>query len=66
MTRDIETLDLDSADVPLEQERASLSRRALVLAAVGIVGIAWLASGVQGAALVLWAEVVIGLTAALQ
>ena len=66
MTRDIETLDLDSDDAPLEYQRVMISRRALATIAIAVIGIAWLASGVQGAALVLWAEVVIGLTAALQ
>lgn len=66
MRRDVDSLDLDSSDLPIERQRAAYSRRALVVAAVGLLGLAWLTSGVQGAALVLWAEVVIGLTAALQ
>lgn len=66
MTRDIESLDLDSDDMPLQPQRAVMSRRAIVVAAIAVIGIAWLSSGAQGAALVLWAEVVIGLTAALQ
>lgn len=66
MRRDIDSLDLDSSDLPLDQQRATFSRLTVVVAAVGLLGLAWLASGAQGAALVLWAEVVIGLTASLQ
>ncbi|HMM43893.1 MAG TPA: hypothetical protein PKA95_18515 [Thermomicrobiales bacterium] len=66
MRRDIDSLDLDSSDLPQERPRTALSRRTLAVAAVGVLGLAWLASGAQGAALVLWAEVVIGLTATLQ
>lgn len=66
MRRDIDSLDLDSSDLPLDRQRATFSRLTVVVAAVGLLGLAWLASGAQGAALVLWAEVVIGLTASLQ
>lgn len=66
MIQDIEPLGLNSADMPLEQQRQIVSGRLLTLIAVGLLGLAWLAAGTQGAMIAFWAEVAIGLSAALQ